>query len=161
MEKAASIGVGAGISPAALSNDPDFSSYSQFISAAPALHRRIIIIDDSPTHLYELSHILSAIDNVEVETYAAADAELLQHIAMEADIVILDNLMPHKSGLEFIRDMRNADLKRIPIVMLTSSHELNVRCQAHELGVADFVTKPVNPIGLRLKIERLLLDRCN
>ncbi len=60
-------------------------------------------------------------------------------------VVLLDIKMPKKNGLEVLREMKDsAQLKMIPVVMLTSSREEPDLKQSYELGVSGYVVKPVD-----------------
>jgi len=59
-------------------------------------------------------------------------------------VVLLDLKMPRKDGLEVLREMKDDErLKRIPVVMLTSSREESDLVRSYELGVNAYVVKPV------------------
>lgn len=59
-------------------------------------------------------------------------------------IILLDINMPRMNGLEFLRAVKqDPDLKKIPIVMLTTSHEEYDKSESFSLGAAGFMVKPV------------------
>jgi CheY-like chemotaxis protein len=60
-------------------------------------------------------------------------------------VILLDLNMPKKSGLEALAEIKaNTDLRRIPVIILTTSEsELDI-VRAYDLGVNSFITKPVN-----------------
>jgi CheY-like chemotaxis protein len=60
-------------------------------------------------------------------------------------IVLLDLNMPIMNGLEFLKAVKNDDkLKRIPIVVLTTSEEQQDKINSFDLGVAGYMAKPVD-----------------
>lgn len=60
-------------------------------------------------------------------------------------VVLLDLKMPKVDGLEVLRHMKNEpDMKRIPVVMLTSSREERDLIRSYDLGVNGYVVKPVD-----------------
>ena len=60
-------------------------------------------------------------------------------------VVFLDLKLPRIDGIEVLRRVKNAEaLKRIPVVMLTSSQELSDVDECYRLGVNSYVVKPVN-----------------
>lgn len=60
-------------------------------------------------------------------------------------VVLLDLKMPKVTGLEVLRAMKSdSDLKKIPVVMLTSSREEKDLSECYDLGVNAYVVKPVN-----------------
>lgn len=60
-------------------------------------------------------------------------------------IILLDLNMPIMNGLEFLKAVKNDDkLKRIPIVILTTSEEQQDKINSFDLGVAGYMAKPVD-----------------
>ena len=70
------------------------------------------------------------------------------------DLIILDIMMPGKSGLEFIKDHEN--LLETPIVLLTAKGEANERIEGLEIGADDYLPKPFEPKELILRIQNIL-----
>ncbi len=72
------------------------------------------------------------------------------------DIIVSDIMMPYFSGLELIDFVRN-DLKSdVPIIMVSSAgNEENV-LSAFELGANDFISKPISPSELIVRLNRIL-----
>ena len=76
---------------------------------------------------------------------------------INCDLVLLDHTMPNMSGLEVCKAIRSKqDLFTIPVVYATSSSDRNVKADAFEAGVSDFISKPVDPIELAARIRNLL-----
>ena len=60
-------------------------------------------------------------------------------------IILLDLNMPVMNGIEFLRVIKADDnLKRIPVIVMTTSHEESDRVESYGLGVAGYVIKPVD-----------------
>ena len=70
------------------------------------------------------------------------------------DLIILDIMMPGKSGLEFIKDHEN--LLETPIVLLTAKGEAKERIEGLEIGADDYLPKPFEPKELILRIQNIL-----
>tara|TARA_B100001093_G_C26756215_1_gene983525 strand:+ start:484 stop:1161 length:678 start_codon:yes stop_codon:yes gene_type:complete len=70
------------------------------------------------------------------------------------DLIILDIMMPGKSGLEFIKDHEN--LLKTPIVLLTAKGEAKERIEGLEIGADDYLPKPFEPKELILRIQNIL-----
>jgi len=70
------------------------------------------------------------------------------------DLIILDIMMPGKSGLEFMQD--NKKKKETPIVLLTAKGEAIDRIQGLEIGADDYLPKPFEPKELILRIQNIL-----
>ena len=60
-------------------------------------------------------------------------------------VILLDLNMPVMNGIEFLKELRQDDLlKRIPVVVLTTSEEQQDKMQSFDLGVAGYMAKPVD-----------------
>ena len=70
------------------------------------------------------------------------------------DLVILDIMMPGKSGLEFIKD--NKKKLESPIILLTAKGEASERVEGLEIGADDYLPKPFEPKELILRIKNIL-----
>ena len=117
--------------------------------------KRILLVEDSEQDI-ELT--LAALEghNVANEVDIARDgAEAMDYLyrrgafagrSSEAPVVILLDLkMPRVDGLEVLRQIKaDPEMKRIPVVMLTSSREEQDLVRSYELGVNAYVVKPVN-----------------
>jgi len=117
--------------------------------------KRILLVEDSE-HDIELT--LAALEghNVVNEVDTARDgAEALDFLyrrgafAGRSDdlpvVILLDLKMPKIDGLEVLRQIKaDSQLKKIPVVMLTSSREEQDLVRSYELGVNAYVVKPVN-----------------
>ena len=72
------------------------------------------------------------------------------------DLILLDLNMPRKDGREALKDIKaNADLRRIPIVVLTTSKAEEDILRTYDLGVNSYVTKPVT-FGSLVETVRVL-----
>lgn len=72
------------------------------------------------------------------------------------DIIVSDIMMPYLSGLELIDYVRNELKSKIPIIIISSAgNEENV-LNAFELGASDFISKPVSPTELLVRVAREL-----
>ena len=70
------------------------------------------------------------------------------------DIIILDIMMPGKSGLEFIQEnKKNLDT---PIILLTAKGQADERVEGLEIGADDYLPKPFEPKELLLRIKNIL-----
>ncbi len=74
------------------------------------------------------------------------------------DLIILDIMMPGKSGLEFIQD--NKMKLDTPIILLTAKGEPNERIEGLEVGADDYLPKPFEPKELILRIQNII-DKTN
>jgi CheY-like chemotaxis protein len=66
------------------------------------------------------------------------------HVAPRPDLILLDLKMPKKDGREALRELKaDADLRQIPVVVLTTSTDQEDIKYAYRMGVNSYVTKPV------------------
>lgn len=124
---------------------------------------KILIVDDDPDILDALTMILESQD---YEVVTARDGvEGLANLKAEMpDLMILDLLMPKMDGfsvLKELQDSRWSKYRNIPILILTSVREEASRRRYEletglELGVDDYVEKPMPPDVLLERVERLI-----
>ena len=83
--------------------------------------------------------------------------EVKEHLVKEMpDLIISDIMMPYFSGLELIDFVRNELKSKTPIIIISSAgNEENV-LNAFNLGANDFISKPVSPAELIVRVEREL-----
>lgn len=115
---------------------------------------RVLIIEDEQ----DIANSLKK--NLETEFFAvdiAADGEigLKFAIANNYDIIILDNVLPKKEGIEVCRGIRLAG-KKIPIIMLSAKSETETKIELLNAGADDYLTKPFSFIELLARLRALL-----
>ena len=116
---------------------------------------RILVADDDPVNLQVLEAILPP-DGYEV-TMVTSGKEVLTLIdKKEWDLVISDVMMPQMSGYELTRRIRKRfTLTELPILLLTARSQPKDIQSGFLAGANDYVTKPVEPIEIRSRIEAL------
>lgn len=96
---------------------------------------------------------------VPLKTYNKAD-DFLRTIRKEhnkKDIIFLDLNMPGKSGFDVLKEIRrNDDLKALPVVIFSTSNDVNAIDVSKEMGANLFVTKPKSFANLTRVIEKVL-----
>jgi putative two-component system response regulator len=116
-----------------------------------------LLVDDSRSVLGLLKHLIEA--NGTVQATACLDPLEALAIAREKefDIVLVDYEMPKLDGISFIRELRSfpayAD---VPIVMVTSIQDEDVRIQALEAGATDFLPKRPQATELSVRLRNLI-----
>jgi len=116
--------------------------------------RRVLIIEDEP------GLVLALTQRLESEGYfveAAEDGEqgLVRGISQTFDIIILDLMLPRKSGFDVCRDLRQRGINT-PVLMLTARGQIVDRVLGLKLGADDYLTKPFAMMELLARIEALL-----
>ena len=113
----------------------------------------ILVVDDDKG-IREL--VKEYLDRNKFVTSTADSAEnALQKIKLiKFDLIILDVMMPGKSGLDFLKE--NKSFLDTPIILLTAKGEPNDRIQGLEIGADDYLPKPFEPKELILRIKNIL-----
>jgi signal transduction histidine kinase len=126
-------------------------------SSRPTPQRdRVWIVDDSPLELELSRSTLSSRFDVEAFADGASMLERLAH-AGPPDVILLDWQMPHLSGLDVCRFVRQSiDEARLPIVILTGMHERMDLVEGLDAGANDYVTKPYLPEELLARVATLV-----
>jgi len=133
--------------------------FEKFKSNKEAAPTRILVVDDEPDCL---SIIRCRLEWCHYEIITASNGvEGLQTAENEnPDIILLDTNMPVMDGHEMLERMRKHPiLKDTPVIMVTALCEMNDIAIASALGIADYVTKPVDFTSLLEKISNILGNR--
>ena len=93
-------------------------------------------------------------NNFLVTTANSAEDALEKIKIIEFDLIILDIMMPGKSGLDFIQE--NKKKINTPIILLTAKGQANERIEGLEVGADDYLPKPFEPRELILRIQNIL-----
>ena len=113
----------------------------------------ILIVDDDDRIRELVKQYLNDNDYLVTTANSAEDAKEKVNI-LKFDIIVLDIMMPGKSGLEFT----NENKKKIntPIILLTAKGEALDRIEGLETGADDYLAKPFEPRELVLRIKNIL-----
>lgn len=116
-------------------------------------HGHILVVDDDPQIRLLVARFLQRHGyQVTGAPDGRAMAEVLAHAAV--DLIVLDLMLPGRSGAELCRDVRATS--QLPIVMLTARNEESDRITGLEGGADDYVTKPFSPRELLARIRAVL-----
>lgn len=115
---------------------------------------KFLVVDDEPADLALLEQLLrrQGHDVVTARTGAEGVELAARHCP---DVVLLDILLPDRSGLEVYGQIREVDGK-VPIVFVTASGSSTTAIEAMRLGALDYLTKPLNVAEVKRVIERAL-----
>jgi len=118
--------------------------------------KNILIIDDDPATT-RLLEVLLTREGYNILTENLSDNALQTTKIHKPNLIILDLMMPGADGFEVCQEMKNdPELAEIPILMFTSANRADLRKQAVAVGVNEYITKPIHPNDLKLKIREWL-----
>jgi len=115
---------------------------------------RILLIEDEPGLVLTLSDLLTA-EGYVVDSALDGPRGLEKARSGQYDVIILDVMLPGKSGFDICRDLRQ-DGANTAILMLTARSQVLDRVVGLKLGADDYLTKPFDPAELLARIEALL-----
>ncbi|HPQ50111.1 MAG: response regulator transcription factor [Alphaproteobacteria bacterium] len=113
----------------------------------------ILVVDDDDRIRSLLSRYLRENGFVVATAKDASDAEMVMKLAF-FDALILDVMMPGKTGFELTQDIRTSS--QIPILLLTALGEVDNRIEGLETGADDYLAKPFEPKELLLRLQSIL-----
>ena len=118
--------------------------------------QRILVVEDEPS-IAELITINLTHAGYEVEKVMQTDLALAAMKERLPSLVILDWMLPGKSGVQFAKELRANDRTRgLPILMLTAKSEEADKILGLDSGADDYVTKPFSPKELIARVRALL-----
>lgn len=117
---------------------------------------KVLIADDNRQILELLEAYLEPL-GVRIVTASDGQATLAAVERDPPDLVLLDVMMPKRSGFEVCRLLkRDQRYRHIPIILVTALNEVEDMERGRESGADEFISKPVNKIDLLASVERLL-----
>ena len=122
---------------------------------------RVLLVDDQPANLKYLRHVLETEGYGELIAYEDAEEALDRFSDIDPDVVIVDLWMGRLDGFDFIARVleRQPPGTYLPILVATGDHTPDARRRALSAGARDFLTKPLSPAEVRLRVRNLLETR--
>jgi len=115
--------------------------------------QRILVVDDEESILKTVRYALEQ-EGFEVHTSGDATGGAFLYEEVRPDLLILDVMLPGKSGLDLAREIR--ETSDVPIVMLSARGDEVDRILGLEFGADDYVTKPFSPRELVSRVKAIL-----
>jgi DNA-binding response OmpR family regulator len=117
---------------------------------------KLLLIEDDVSMLDLLRVHLKAAGHAVRAASDAADG--IRYILAETpDLILSDIAMPYLDGMELLRALRSDPMTmRIPVIFLTGRDDDDTLVKAHQLGVDDFLTKPIQVEDLLSAIDKAL-----
>jgi two-component system, OmpR family, phosphate regulon response regulator PhoB len=121
-----------------------------------------ILVCDNEQSLRTLVRASLEIDNGHYDIAEAADGDEALTLArrLRPDLILLDMMMPGRTGLDVLEELRaDEELAETPVVMLTARVQVGDRAAADAAGADRFLAKPFSPIELSSVVAELLEAR--
>jgi signal transduction histidine kinase len=124
--------------------------------AAGTANARIMIVDDETAVREVLRGILT--DNgYTVESVKSATEAILRLQEVPPDLVLLDIVLPDRSGFEVCRHIRNTEgIAELPVILMTGYGDKESRKQGIEAAADDFLTKPIDPTEFVQRVSNII-----
>lgn len=117
--------------------------------------KTVIVIEDERNIIEAISFILSR-DGWEVKTHSNGQDAVEAVRARRPDLVILDVMLPGRSGFDILQDIRDdAELGATPVLMLTARGQEKDREMAERAGASRFMTKPFSNAEVLAAVREL------
>ena len=123
----------------------------------PSRGGRILVVDDEPD-VRESLEVLLSMEGYAVDTAGNAAEGWTRFESAHYDLVLLDLMMPDRSGMEVLADIRDRD-RDTPVVMITAFGSIEVAVDAIKAGATDYFSKPWDNEKLLLEIARMIAAR--
>ena len=120
------------------------------------MSEKVLIIDDE-MHIVELLRFnLETSGYKTIYSYDGFDG-FIKAKEEKPDLILLDWMLPNISGIEVLKKIRqDADLKKIPVIMLTAKNMEDDKVEGLEVGADDYITKPFNIEELFARITSVM-----
>jgi DNA-binding NtrC family response regulator len=115
---------------------------------------KILVVDDEPDIRESLEALLSG-ENYQVDLASNAAEGHKRLEASSYDLVLLDLMMPDKSGMEVLQEIRARD-QETPVFMITAYGSIEVAVEALKRGASDYFSKPWDNEKLLIEIDRMI-----
>jgi DNA-binding response OmpR family regulator len=118
--------------------------------------RRVLVIEDEPSIAEAIGFLLRR-DGWEVQNHDAGTDALERIRACRPDLLILDVVLPGRTGLEILRDLRaEPGLAGLPVLMLSASGQARDRALAESCGASRFMSKPFSNAEVLASVRELV-----
>ncbi len=120
-------------------------------------HIRLLVVDDNPDNREMLSRRLKRLGYHDVMLASDGEEALAMNAETPFDAMLLDVMMPRKSGIEVLEQLRSENrLEDTPVIMISAATEIDTVVRCLELGAEDYLPKPFNPTLLRARLGSVL-----
>ncbi|HWY88631.1 MAG TPA: sigma-54 dependent transcriptional regulator, partial [Gemmataceae bacterium] len=130
----------------------------QPFSQAPAIPRRVLIVDDDEATCKQLKALLETNPSLQVTFQTDGQKALDELTHADYSVAITDLRMPKLDGMELIKEIQRRRLS-VSMIVTTGYGSIDEAVQAIRMGATDFLTKPIDVEHLRRVIDRALRER--
>lgn len=117
--------------------------------------RNVLLIEDEPNIIEAIRFILSR-DGWMVQTHSDGKTAYAAVQERMPDVVVLDVMLPGRSGFDILRDIRGgSDTAAIPVLILTAKGQTKDRQEAEQSGASRFMTKPFSNSDVLATVREL------
>ena len=117
---------------------------------------RILVVEDEPAQLEILAYNLES-DGFFVSRARDGEEALLVIREDVPDVIVMDWMMPHLSGIEVCRRLKsNPETRSIPVIILSARSEDEDKVRGLEIGADDYVVKPYSVVELMARVRTQL-----
>jgi two-component system response regulator RpfG len=130
-------------------------------TVVPLASSTVMVVDDQSTSRAILEQVLRSLDErLMVKSFARPIDAIVWATRQVADLVLLDYAMPDMDGTELVRRLRAMPgYDRVPILMVTINEDRQIRYEALDAGITDFLIKPVDVRECMARCRNLLTLR--
>ncbi len=122
--------------------------------------RKVLVIEDNDINRAMLREILEPTYEVIEACDGDEGLEILRGRYRELSVVLLDLVMPNKTGLEVLEIVKDSpSLSSVPIIVITSSNRDEQEAKCLDLGAVDVLPKPYNPVIVMSRIRNIIRMR--
>lgn len=116
--------------------------------------REILVVDDEPMNLRMVQHLMKEEERYHIVTATTAEQALSLMEQRPIEMILLDIEMPEMDGFELLSKIR--EKYDTPVAFMTANKDLDTIKKAEEVGVEDYLTKPLLPIALQEVIHSIV-----
>ncbi len=117
--------------------------------------KSVLIVEDEPNIVESLAFLLER-EGLVVHNEPDGAAAMARIAELCPDLLILDVMLPNRSGFDILRDIQGSEYNMPKVLMLTAKGQPRDRQMAEEIGVDRFITKPYSNADIISEIRGLL-----
>ncbi|MBA6352982.1 two-component system response regulator [Colwellia sp. BRX8-2] len=113
---------------------------------------KILVVDDEPNNLQVINQVL--VGNYQLVFAKNGQRAIEIAIEQQPDLILLDIMMPEMDGYEVCRTLKKIkSTAHIPIIFVSAMSNMENECQGFEAGGVDYITKPICPEIVRVRVK--------